>query len=347
MDFRRSDNQIALAEGIRSMLEGRLDLDHLREHEGADVAISAADWQLLGETGVFSLTLPEPEGIGLGLADAVVVFEELGAGLVPGPLVGTFLAASVSAVQGAALGEAKVGIHCTGEGPILVEHLASLDALLVLAGPTRGSTARLLSPAPPTDRATRIAAPICPLTPMWHLGTLEAGDPLLDVGPRLERVGTVLSAALQIGHARAVLDLAVAYAKDRRQFGQPIGGFQAIKHICADMLVRVEVAASAVEAAACLLDQPDVVAQEAASTGRSADDVIARAVYRGQGPGRRGGAGQRPGRHPGPRRHGLHLGGAAPPPPEALTGAGHHLGDTRPTLSLGQRIVSAPWRYPP
>ncbi len=279
MDFRLSDNQIALADGIRSMLSGRLDLDHLREREGSDVAISPDDWRLLGETGVFALTLSEPEGTGLGLTDAVVVFEELGRALIPGPLVGTFLAASASAVEGAAQGAAMVGVHCGGEGPILVEHLASLDALLLLAGPTRGSTARLLRPAPSTDRATKIAAPICPLTPMWHLTSLEAGDPLLDIGLKLEREGTLLSAALQIGHARAVLDLAVAYAKDRRQFGQPIGGFQAIKHICADMLVRAEVAASAVQAAACLVDQPDVVAQESQSTGRSADEVIARGVF--------------------------------------------------------------------
>ena len=67
-------------------------------------------------------------------------------------------------------------------------------------------------------------------------------------------------AALQVGHAAGVLDLAVAYAKERQQFGQPIGSFQAIKHMCADMLVRAEVARAAVHAAACLADAPDVAA---------------------------------------------------------------------------------------
>ena len=88
------------------------------------------------------------------MADAVVVFEELGRALVPGPLVGTFLAANAGVVEGAAEGRAQVGLFCGGPGPILVEHLASLDGLLVLPAYDRGSTPRLLAPAPrPTRRA--------------------------------------------------------------------------------------------------------------------------------------------------------------------------------------------------
>ena len=94
MDFRVSEAQRELAEGIRTMLAGRLPLQRIRTREGDEHVISADDWAALGDTGVFSLTLPEPAGIGLALSDAVVVFEELGRALVPGPLVGTFLAAS-------------------------------------------------------------------------------------------------------------------------------------------------------------------------------------------------------------------------------------------------------------
>ena len=82
---------------------------------------------------MFALTLPEPAGTGLSMAEAVVVFEELGRALVPGPLVGTFLAARAGVVEGAAEGRAQVGVHCRGAGPDLVEHLGSLDALLVFA----------------------------------------------------------------------------------------------------------------------------------------------------------------------------------------------------------------------
>ena len=99
MDFRVGEDQRELAEGIRAMVAGRLPLDHLRAREGDARAIAANDWAALGETGVFALTLPEPAGTGLSMAEAVVVFEELGRTLVPGPLVGTFLAARAGVVS--------------------------------------------------------------------------------------------------------------------------------------------------------------------------------------------------------------------------------------------------------
>jgi alkylation response protein AidB-like acyl-CoA dehydrogenase len=277
MDFRLSDNQVALAEGIRSMVAGRLPLERIRASEGEEVTLSPEAWGALAEVGVFSLTVPEPEGIGLGLVEAAVVFEELGRALIPGPLVGTFLAANAGLVDGAADGSARVGVLTSLDGPILVEHLAALDALLVVSDARAGAGDRLIAPAPSTATGTRIAAPLCPLTPLWRLDSLPDGIPL-DSGAPLWRDGAILTAALQVGHAGATLELAVAYAKERHQFGKPIGSFQAVKHICADMLVRSEVARAAVHAAACLADQPDVAAQEAENTGSTAADVIDRAV---------------------------------------------------------------------
>jgi alkylation response protein AidB-like acyl-CoA dehydrogenase len=268
MDFRVGDDQRELAEGIRSMLAGQLPLDRIRTSEGAERTISTEEWAALGETGVFALTLPEPAGTGLGLADATVVFEELGRALVPGPLVGTFLAAASDLVPGAAEGGAMVGV-CLGQGgpPWLVEHLSSLDGCFSLPGGGIGggqSLMRTISKAPGTQR---IAAPIDPLTPMWQLSELPAGDPLENTDGRWFRDGAILTAALQVGHATETLELAVAYAKERHQFGKPIGTFQAVKHMCADMLVRTEVARAAVHAAACLADDPEVLAAEAGAAG--------------------------------------------------------------------------------
>jgi alkylation response protein AidB-like acyl-CoA dehydrogenase len=279
MDFRVGEDQRDLAEGIRAMVAGRLPLEHLRAGEGAERALGADDWAALGETGVFALTLPEPVGTGLGLADAAIVFEELGRALVPGPLVGTFLAAARGLVEGAAEGQAQVGVLRAGPGPILVEHLASLDGLLVLPADDRRATPRVLAPAPDAAAATRMDAPLDPLTPLWRVESLPAGEPVSDdAGGRAMRDGALLTAALQVGHAAATLDLAVAYAKERQQFGQPIGGFQAVKHMCADMLVRAEVARAAVHAAACLADAPDVAASEAAAASCAPDEVVDRAV---------------------------------------------------------------------
>jgi alkylation response protein AidB-like acyl-CoA dehydrogenase len=70
--------------------------------------------------------------------------------------------------------------------------------------------------------------------------------------------GATLTSALQLGVAEGACELATAYAKERRQFGKPIGQFQAIKHLCADMVSRVEVCRAAVYMAGVCLDAPDV-----------------------------------------------------------------------------------------
>ena len=245
MDFRVGEDQRELAEGIRTMVAGRLPLERLRAREGDERAIGADDWAALGETGVFALTVPEPVGTGLGMADAVVVFEELGRALVPGPLVGTFLAARAGLVEGAAEGRAQVGVHCDGAGPILVEHLASLDALLVLGpGDDRRALDCWLRPRVAAV-AGRIGAPLDPLTPLWRLEALPDGEPVAEPDGRLWRDGALLTARCRWGTRPRRWTSAVAYAKERHQFGKPIGSFQAVKHMCADMLVRAEVARAA------------------------------------------------------------------------------------------------------
>ena len=78
----------------------------------------------------------------------------------------------------------------------------------------------------------------------------DAG-PALDAG--LDRAG-ILLAAEQLGTSQRALEMAVAYAREREQFGRPIGAFQAIKHLCADMFVGIESLRSAVRAAAWAAD---------------------------------------------------------------------------------------------
>jgi alkylation response protein AidB-like acyl-CoA dehydrogenase len=279
MDFRIGEAQRELAEGIRGMVARRLPLDRIRAREGDERTVGPDEWAALGETGVFALTLAEPAGTGLGLAEAAVVFEELGRALVPGPLVGTFLAAARGLVPGAAEGGALVGL-CFGSGgpPWLVEHLSSLDAAFFLPGGGLGGGGALVTTIRDAPTAERVAAPLDPLTPLWQLSELPAGTALEDPERLLFRDGGILTAALQVGHAAETLDLAVAYAKERHQFGKPIGTFQAVKHMCADMLVRAEVARAAAQAAACLADEPDVLAAEADAAGSTPTAWMERAV---------------------------------------------------------------------
>ena len=124
MDFELSEDEVALAEGMRRLCAGRFPLDRVRAAEGERIAIDISAWSELAEAGVFSLRLPEEDGgLGLGTAAESVVFEELGRALIPGPLVGTFLAARAHLVDGAAEGRAQadayrraIGACLTGRG---------------------------------------------------------------------------------------------------------------------------------------------------------------------------------------------------------------------------------------
>ncbi|MGH9079543.1 MAG: acyl-CoA dehydrogenase family protein [Acidimicrobiales bacterium] len=267
MDFELTELQTELAAGIRRLCQGRFALEEVRTREGADRVVDRGGWQELGEAGVFSLCLAEEAGgVGVGLAEAAIVFEELGRALVPGPLVATHLAAGL--FDGAATGSAVIGLVEVPSGgpavlPPVVEHLDDLDVLVTL------SPDGVTSLDPRTLEATPLARPMDPLTPVWAAAVEPHGEPV--AGPEVaawwRRDGTVLTAALQVGLAAWATELAVEYAKERRQFGRPIGGFQAVKHLCADMAVRTELARCAVQAAAVTVDQPDVGDGTAAATG--------------------------------------------------------------------------------
>ncbi|MET9380211.1 acyl-CoA dehydrogenase family protein [Streptomyces sp. NPDC002928] len=230
MRFQLTQDQRALRTGVRELLARRFDREALRaavHRRGLDRAL----WRELGAAGFFALRVPEADGgVGLGLPEAVLVFEEAGRVLLPGPLVATHLAAG--AVPGAAAGEVVVAAVDGG----LVEWLAEAD---VVCGDASGAV-----PLTSVD----------PLTPLHRVpepaGPGSASDPL----------AVLLTAAEQLGTATRACELAVQHARTREQFGQPIGAFQAVKHLCAQILVRAEVARAAVYAAAVTADPVDIAA---------------------------------------------------------------------------------------
>jgi alkylation response protein AidB-like acyl-CoA dehydrogenase len=264
VDFELADEERALGRAIATLCAGLFPLDGVRAAEGAPDVVDRSGWSELAEAGVFSLLVSEEEGgLGLGLAHTAVVFEELGRALVPGPMVASTLAARF--VSGADDGSVVVGATRRPRrgGSALVDHYGSLDALVVIGD--EGPSVGLVDPG--SLRAEVVADPLDPLTPVWLVSELPAGRQVQDDGATADgddlarrwiREEEVLTGALCVGIAAATLDLAVAYAKERQQFGTVIGSFQAVKHLCADMLVRSESARAAVQAAAVTADQPDV-----------------------------------------------------------------------------------------
>lgn len=220
-------------------------------------------WRRLAGTGVFALAVPEEHGgVGPGPlpAELAAAFVELGRHAVPGPLVETVAAAVLLARLGEgkallppiAAGEAVVGLCLPRGGPYALDADAA-DAIvhgdgrrLLLAG-AHGPVHRSLDPA------RRLARPL-------------GGEPLgagADVAYAADWAA-FLTAAQALGVGLALLDRTVRYAKERVQFGAPVGSFQAVKHRLADVAVALEFARPLVHGAAVAL------ASGAASAGAEA-----------------------------------------------------------------------------
>lgn len=266
MDFQPTDDQKALREGIRSFLDDRVPFERLADLEKAG-GFDAELWSELAEMGVFGLRLDEAAGgVGLGHSDAVLVFAELGRRLVPGPIVWSHLCAGL--VEGAASGDTVVGgLDLVGPAtePLVVEHLDALDVLVVL----RPDRVERLDPQ--RVEATAVDVPLDSLTPVHHVTALPDGERIGDAAAaaRLRLEGAALVSGFQLGLAEGALELANAYASEREQFGRVIGGFQAVKHMLAEMFVKQEAARAGAYNAGASLDAPEVAdVQRAVSSAK-------------------------------------------------------------------------------
>ena len=262
-------------------------------------------WEVLGrQVGLAALGLPESvDGVG-GLAELTTVCEELGRALLPVPfLTSTVLAGQVLAAVGPAAAEALSRVAGGEVAALGVTGAAGVwdpAAVELRADPAAGTVDGVLPVVPlgagadlyvvaarsedgvdlfVVDAGSGVAAvtvdsldlsrPSAVVTftdaPAARLTTGGSADAV--VPPALD-VAAVALAAEQLGGAEACLELTVGYIKDRRQFGRPIGSFQAVKHACADLLVQVETCRSAVVRALDAEGSPDALA-EAASVAQA------------------------------------------------------------------------------
>ena len=206
-------------------------------------------WKRLAESGVPALALPEEHGgFGATAVDLVVAFEELGRAAVPGPYVESvavlphLLAGSGHAAQLEAIGSGDVlaTIAVPPQVPYALD-ASSADQVYVIANGQlhRATVTREVTSV---DAARRLA----------QVHATEALGPVQLTRGYDSGVLAVSAQLLGLGHA--LLDRASAYARQRVQFGRPIGEFQAVKHQLADVLVALEFARPVLYAAALSLD---------------------------------------------------------------------------------------------
>ena len=293
MYFDLNDEQTQIKRTANEFLASRYKPERIRELIEAEHGFEQSDWEEMAELGWPGLALPEEYGgQGLGIVELAAVFEEMGYALAPSPLLSNTVAGLALALCGtdeqkdeflaplaagekrgtvalfdagtpAVIGQFTMaaeqsdgGITLSGE-KLLVMDAGSADFLLVATADgrrhivDRDQDGLEITAEPSLDVTRKLYAIDFDGVEVPAERTLPAEQP--DYLPVLWRMCVALSAELT-GIAQRTLDMAVEYAKEREQFGRPIGAYQAVSHRCAQMLLETEGARSATYYAAWTAD---------------------------------------------------------------------------------------------
>jgi alkylation response protein AidB-like acyl-CoA dehydrogenase len=301
MRFELTDDQRAIQETARDFLAARYPVEEIRRLAFEDErGFTDEQWQAIAELGWPALVVAEDDGgLDLGVVELAVLMEQLGHALAPTPLLSNV---SVALVLGAAGDDAQRaewlpalaegerrgtiapvppadGLQADGDALTAtleaVPDAAGADVLVVPTGHARlslvdlGGAGVTVEPAgglDPTRKVSTVRLAGAPSTPL--------GAPDGDALARARNVIAVAIAAESVGVAQRAMEFAVAHARERHQFGRPIGVFQAVSHPCAQMLLETEGARSAVLYAAWALDHaPDEAPLAAAMAKAYASDA--------------------------------------------------------------------------
>jgi alkylation response protein AidB-like acyl-CoA dehydrogenase len=310
MNFDWSDEQRAIKEAARDMLAKRYTLEEVRRLATEEErGFTDAQWSELSELGWPGIFVAEADGgQGLGIVELVILQEELGYSLAPSPFfsnacAGLLLSAAGTADQrreylaplasGQRRGTLALSDDSAGWSPtdsefephgsslsgtkIAVADAASADFFLVAAAQGRHFVVDAASRGV-TVRATPGIDPTRKLFSVTFDGA--EGHALQDDPDAVDLAYHAIAAALaaeSTGVAQRAMEMAVEYAKERKQFGRPIGAYQAVSHRCAQMLLEVEGARSTSYYAAWALDHEPESAPLAASMAKAyASDAGAR-----------------------------------------------------------------------
>ena len=268
MRFALSPEQRDFAASIDAALGGADVPAAVRAWAKGDTAPGRAVWSRLAELGVTALAVPEEfGGIGAHPVDLVVACERLGRWCGPGPVSESLAVAPVLLAddeRSAALVEGSV-LATVAIPPAVTRAVdADVAGLVLLAG---GNTVADASPGgwfesvDPARRLFEVSA---------------SGPPRTADVARAYEFGVLVTAAQLIGAGQAMLDLSVAYAKQRSQFGRVIGSYQAIKHTLADVHIAVDMARPLVYGAALSLADrsPDTTRDVSAAKAAASEAAL-------------------------------------------------------------------------
>ncbi len=287
-----TDEQFAARELVRSWAAGSNAVKAAREIEQGDPEAWRAPYAGLAQLGIFGVALPEECGGADGTVDDLcAMVDEAAAAMVPGPIATTAVATLVvpssraDLLEALASGERTAGMALTADldyqnGRVsgTAEYVLGADAVAVLLLPVSetefvlvdaGADGVTVEPLTPTDFSRPLARVVLADAPAEVLPASRQ---------RVEDLAATVLAAETAGLARWTLRTATEYAKVREQFGKPIGSFQAVKHMCAEMLLRSEqVSVAASDAARAANDDDDHQLSVAAAVAAAAGIEMAKA----------------------------------------------------------------------
>jgi len=286
MDFGLTDDQREIQRTARQLLGERAKPERVREHAEAG-RMDSELWRELGELGWPGIAVAEEYGgQGLGCIELSILCEELGRSLAPVPFLPSAMAATViehagSAEQrerwlpGLASGETigALGAATDGTAELVI---GGADAQVLVLIEDDGS-ARVLG----ADEAE--VSPLAAIDPTRSAARVSAGDSgdeLADGCAGLGRALVAVSSEL-VGVCDRALEMTVAYVRERKQFGVPVGSYQAVSHRCAQMLLETEKARSTSAFAAWTADADPERLAEAAAMAKAASSEAGREVTAG------------------------------------------------------------------
>ena len=257
MNLLPSSEQQQIIDTLSAFLSENAPAGRLRQH-GALGNPDGQLWPLLGELGFLGLGLDESDGgVGLSSAEEALVYREFGRHLVSIGIFGLTLGAHIAAAQddqgllnqilsgdlivgvGNAFGDSHIGPEgCSGE----FHWFEARNAMFVILVDETG--AALIATDDCHERREVNATDASLVLERVTLNNIKPRCWISNGTSQIYSRALLLTAAYATGLSEATRDMAVAYAKDRQQFGKPIGAFQAIKHMCADMAIRTEAAQS-------------------------------------------------------------------------------------------------------